>query len=131
MPSNSVSLQRRVAWMDTDAAGVWHNSAAIRWAEEAEAELHRRLGIVELTFGATPRVRMEFEFSAPLVFDDVIDIILTVAELGRTSITYLITVQKGGELAVSGTVIAVFIDRDTGAKRPWTDELRQALSPGA
>jgi len=41
--------------MDTDAAGFWDHSTAIRWIEEAEAELHGRLGIIPETFGATPR----------------------------------------------------------------------------
>lgn len=66
----SVTIRRRVQWIDTDAAGIWHHSLATRWAEEAEAELHRELGIIDETFGATPRVRTEFDFSDPLRFDD-------------------------------------------------------------
>ncbi len=130
MPStSSVSIQRRVQWMDTDAAGTWHHSTAVRWAEEAEAELHRQLGIIDQTFGATPRVIVEFEFRSPLAFEDVVDVTITVAKLGQSSITYLIEVRKGENLAASGRTVAVFIDRESGLKRTWPDEIRLALAP--
>jgi acyl-CoA thioester hydrolase len=125
----SISLRRRVQWMDTDAAGIWHHSVIIRWAEEAEAELHRRLGIIDETFGATPRVRTEFEFGVPVSFDDIVDISLTVTDLGQTSITYLIEVTSDSRQIATGRMVAVLIDRESGEKRRWPDELRQALNP--
>jgi acyl-CoA thioester hydrolase len=115
--------------MDTDAAGIWHHSVVIRWAEEAEAELHRELGIIDETFGATPRVRTEFEFGLPLEFDEVVDITLTVVELGRTSITYLIEVVSGSREIATGRMVAVLIDRQSGEKRSWPDHLRAVLGP--
>jgi acyl-CoA thioester hydrolase len=125
----SISLRRRVQWMDTDAAGIWHHSVIIRWAEEAEAELHRRLGIIDETFGATPRVRTEFEFGVPVSFDDIVDISLTVTDLGQTSITYLIEVTSDSMQIATGRMVAVLIDRESGEKRRWPDEIRQVLSP--
>lgn len=127
--TSSVSIRRRVQWIDTDAAGIWHHSTVARWAEEAEAELHRQVGIIDQTFGATPRVVVEFEFRSPLRFDDVVDVTITVAKLGRSSITYLIEVRKGETVAASGRMVAVFIDRESGMKRPWPDEIRRALAP--
>ncbi len=127
--TSSVSIRRRVQWIDTDAAGIWHHSTVARWAEEAEAELHRQVGIIDQTFGATPRVVVEFEFRSPLRFDDVVDVTITVAKLGRSSITYLIEVRKGETVAASGRMVAVFIDRESGMKRPWPDEIRLALAP--
>ena len=127
--TSSVSIRRRVQWIDTDAAGIWHHSTVARWAEEAEAELHRQVGIIDQTFGATPRVVVEFEFRSPLRFDDVVDVAITVAKLGRSSITYLIEVRKGENLAASGRMVAVFIDRESGLKRTWPDEIRLALAP--
>jgi acyl-CoA thioester hydrolase len=127
--ANSVTIRRRVQWIDTDAAGIWHHSLVLRWAEEAEAELHRKLGIIEQTFGATPRVRTEFNFDTPVRFDDQVDITLTVTALGDTSVTYDVDVTCGPERVASGRMVAVLIDRDTGVKRPWTDDLRAALRP--
>lgn len=125
-----MSIRRRVAWIDTDAAGIWHHSVIIRWLEEAEAELHRELGIIGQTFGATPRVRTEFEFLTPVRFDDVVDIILTVVSLGTTSITYQIEVTADTGPVASGRLTAVLIDRESGEKRAWPEDLRQVLQPG-
>lgn len=125
----SVSIQRRVAWIDTDAAGIWHHSVVIRWLEEAEAELHRELGIIKQTFGATPRVKTEFEFFTPVRFDDVVDVTLTVVSLGTTSITYQLDVTSDSASVASGRLTAVLIDRVSGEKRPWPDDLRRVLQP--
>jgi len=124
----SITIQRRVQWIDTDAAGIWHHSAMIRWLEEAEAELHRQLGISHVTFGATPRVHTEFDFATPVRFDDLVDITFTVASVGTSSITYEIEVRHGSADVASGRVVAVFIDRSTGHNQPWSDDLRSALS---
>lgn len=115
--------------MDTDAAGIWHHSTIIRWTEDAEAELHRRLGIIDRTFGATPRVRVEFEFGAPLKFDAEVDVTLGVETIGTTSITYAVTVERDGESLASGKMVAVLIDPRSGAKKVWPDDMRQLLSP--
>lgn len=126
----SVSIRRRVAWIDTDAACIWHHSVIIRWLEEAEAELHRELGIIGQTFGATPRVRTGFEFLTPVRFDDIVDITLTVVSLGTTSITYELEVTADAAPVASGRLTAVLIDRESGEKRPWPDDLRELLQPG-
>jgi len=127
--ANSITIRRRVQWIDTDAAGVWHHSVVIRWTEEAEVELHRQLGIIEQTFGATPRVRTEFTFGTLVRFDDQVDITLTVAALGDTSVTYEVDVTCGPGRVASGRMVTVLIDRDTGEKRPWPEDLRAALRP--
>jgi YbgC/YbaW family acyl-CoA thioester hydrolase len=125
----TVRIRRRVGWIDTDAAGIWHHSTLIRWAEDAEAQLHRELGVIDATFGATPRVRIDFTFRTPIRFDDEVDITLTVTELGRTSIRYFTEAKRDGETVASGNMVAVLIDRETGLKTPWPDHLRQVLSP--
>jgi acyl-CoA thioesterase FadM len=70
----AITLQRRLEWCDTDAAARWHHSTIWRFAEAAETELHRRLGIIDRTFGFTPRRRVEAEFHTPLRFDDVVTV---------------------------------------------------------
>ena len=124
----SVSIPRRVQWIDTDAAGIWHYSTIIRWAEEAETELHRSLGIMDHTFGVTPRVRVEFEFGKALRFDDPVDISIEVARLGTSSIEYAVEVRSDGEVAATGRVVSVLIDRETRRARPWPDTLRTLLA---
>ena len=127
MTGSAITIGRRVQWIDTDAAGIWHHSVVIRWAEEAEAELHRDLGIIDQTFGVTPRVSTEFRFYEPVRFDDEVEIALSVAEVGTTSVTYDIEVSSGDRAVATGRMVAVLIDGDTGEKRPWSEELRRAL----
>ena len=115
--------------MDTDAAGIWHHSVVTRWAEEAEAELHRRLGIIDETFGMTPRVHTEFDFADVLRFDDEVDIKLWVSALGETSITYEVEIASSAKTVVTGRMVAVLIGGDNGQKRTWPDHLRESLSP--
>ncbi|HSJ83742.1 MAG TPA: thioesterase family protein [Acidimicrobiia bacterium] len=123
----AITIQRRIEWMDTDAAGIWHYSTAIRFAEAAETELHRQLGIIDHTFGHTPRAHVEFDFSRTARFDDVIEITLGVSGVGTTSLTYSVTMTCQGDPVASGRVVTVFID-EGGKPTPWPAQVREALS---
>jgi acyl-CoA thioester hydrolase len=113
--------------MDTDAAGIWHHSTVTRWTEEAEAELHRGLGIIDETFGATPRVHLEYDFKTALEFDDEVDVHLSVGKVGESSVEYLLRVTNESREVASGRLVAVLIDRSTRGARAWPDRLRRAL----
>ena len=81
-----VTLRRRIEWIDTDAAGIYHWTTAFRLAEAAEAALHTALGIADQTFGATPRVGVAADFRRSLRFNDAVDVELAVEGLGRPSV---------------------------------------------
>jgi acyl-CoA thioester hydrolase len=124
-------ISRRIEWIDTDAAGIWHWTVTCRLAEAAEAELHTALGIADITFGATPRLAVSFEFKRPLRFNDEIGVELVVEAVGRTSIAYGITIRTDDEaIAATGQMKACFIDRSTGRPTPWPDDVRAALVSG-
>lgn len=126
-----IRIRRRVAWMDTDAAGIYHWSTVIRFAEEAEAELHTALGIAAVTFGATPRVRTGFQFRRPLRFNDAAEIELAVSHVGRSSVGYALTVcDEQGEPVAEGEFVTVFIDTGTRRSAPLPEPVRAALSGG-
>src|SRR5436190_5881626 len=97
-----VVLRRRIEWMDTDAAGIYHWTTAFRLAEAAEAALHTALGIAEVTFGATPRVHVEADFERPLVFNEAVDVELAVRAVGRTSVEYGLAITGAEGPAVAG-----------------------------
>ena len=126
----AITLERRLEWCDTDAAARWHHSTLWRYAEVAEAELHRRLGILDRTFGFTPRRRVEAEFHAPLRFDDVVTITLRVTAIGRTSATHEIELSVAARRVASATVVIVFTDAE-GRPRPWPEDVARALRDGA
>jgi YbgC/YbaW family acyl-CoA thioester hydrolase len=125
----AITLQRRLEWCDTDAAARWHHSTIWRFAEAAETELHRRLGIIDRTFGFTPRRRVEAEFHTPLRFDDVVTVELRVTAVGRTSATYEVILSVEERRAASATMVVVFTDAD-GRPQPWPDDLARALRDG-
>lgn len=124
----SISIQRRIEWMDTDAAGIYHWSTVCRLAEAAEAELHRALGITELTFGVSPRLSVHFDFMQRLTFDDLVTVDFAVDRVGRSSIEYAIQVHGPNGVAVTGTVVTCIVENQEGRAIPLPPELRRALT---
>ncbi|HLR97117.1 MAG TPA: acyl-CoA thioesterase [Jiangellaceae bacterium] len=129
-PAASVVVERRVDWMDTDAAGQHHNTAITRMVEAAEAVLHTRLGIAGETFGRTPRARSETNFRARLRFNDVVRTALWVAEMGRTSLRYEFTVHRGQELVADGALVIVSFDPERERTVEWPEHQRSLLLRG-
>ncbi len=118
--------QTRVAWVDTDAGGRIHFTAAFRWAEAVETELMRRLGVLDGDWGDFPRRKVEAEYLKVLRFDDEIEVKLRVDNVGRTSVTYAWTIAKDGEPHIKGRHTVVHVDGD-GRPAPLDDALRVAL----
>jgi acyl-CoA thioester hydrolase len=123
----SIVVQRRIEWSDTDASGMYHNTAAFRFIEVAETALLDRLGFVQDVYGRHPRVHIEADFLRPLRFRDLVDIELRVAAVGRTSVTYDVELRCRGEVAVRGRAVAVLMTRIDGEATPWPDQQRQLL----
>ena len=115
----------RVLWVDTDAGGRIHFTAAFRWAEAAELGLYRKLGLTEYV-PHLPRRHVEAEFHRVLVFDDEIDVTLSVARVGTTSIGYEWQITRDGELAIEGHHTVVHVDEE-GRAQPLDDAFRAAL----
>ena len=116
----------RVAWVDTDAGGRIHFTAAFRWAELAETALMRRLGFLTESWSDYPRKKVEAEYLNVLRFEDEIEIRLRVARVGRTSVTYDWTIAKDGEAYINGRHTVVHVDRE-GRPEPLADAIRAAL----
>ena len=125
--TSSITVQRRIEWGDTDASGYWHNTAAFRWIEVAETTLLQRLGLLEEIYGRMPRVRISAEFRKGLRHKDLVDIELSIADVGRSSVTYTFRMTSGGTVAAEGTAVAVLLDRAGGRPVPWPHEYRKLL----
>src|SRR3954463_8332350 len=123
-----VVLRRRIEWMDTDAAGIYHWTTVFRLAQAAEAALPTALGLADFTSGATPRVAVQASFARPLRFNDPVEVALTVTRLGRTSVEYALAIGNDDGRAAQGSVKSCLIDRDTGRAIPRPDEIRGKLS---
>ena len=117
----------RVAWIDTDAGGRIHFTAAFRWAEAAETALLRSLGLLD-NWGDYPRRAVQAEYLAVLRFEDEFDVDLTLEKLGTSSITYAWEIRRpDGEVCIRGRHTAVHVDTE-GRPEPLSPEARQVLA---
>ncbi|WP_225730434.1 MULTISPECIES: thioesterase family protein [unclassified Nocardia] len=121
-----MTIERRVEWPDTDAAGHYHHSTVIRWVEAAEAVLLERLGLAGL-FGAIPRVRYEVDYLERLWFGDLATVGLTVAEVGRSSVRYEFVVTRGAVTAARGILVAVHTANGTDGAAAWPENVVRVL----
>jgi len=89
----------RVRWVDTDASGRIHYTAAFRYFEIAEFELLRALG-APLSRGEVdfPRVNVAATFKKPLTVDDCIEVRIRPGRIGERSITYQCEIHHDGDL---------------------------------
>ena len=116
----------RVAWVDTDAGGRIHFTAAFRWAELAETGLMRRLGLLD-EWGSYPRRHVEADYLKVLVFEDEVEVRLRVERVGSTSITYAWTIAKNGEVYVEGRHTVVHVE-EHGRPAELPQSVRAALT---
>ena len=94
-------FRTRVRLVDTDASGRIHFTAMFRYFEAAEVEFLRTLGVtydVDSSFNF-PRVHVECDFLKVISNDDLIDIEVSVTNLGRSSVRFEFRTFKGTEVA--------------------------------
>jgi acyl-CoA thioester hydrolase len=118
--------QSRVAWIDTDAGGRIHFTAAFRWAEGAETTLLRSLGLL-VDWADYPRRAVEAEYLAVLRFEDEFELELGAEHVGTSSITYGWEIRRGDEVCIRGRHTVVHVDAD-GRPAPLSPEARRALA---
>src|SRR5260221_14685035 len=91
----------RVRWVDTDASGIIHYTAAFRYFEAVGWELFRKVGVPlrphEQAFGL-PRVAVNATFYAPLRADGEIALHIIVWRLAPTSMTFALKIFAEGAL---------------------------------
>src|SRR5580704_5232512 len=97
----------RVAFPDTDTSGRIHFTAMLRYFEAAEIEFLRSLGF---SYGMSPglgfpRVRVECDYRSAVVFDDEVDVEVSVKRVGTSSYTLEFAAMKDGTLAANGSIV--------------------------
>jgi acyl-CoA thioester hydrolase len=107
----------RVRWVDTDVAGVMHYSNFFRYFEACEEEFYRSKGatLVQLREKyriMLPRVEAHCVYKLPCKFDDLIEVVLTVREVGSKTVTYDFQTYRNGEkqLAAEGYLKCIAVD---------------------
>ena len=123
----------RVRYQECDPQGVVYFARYPEYYDLALTELWRDTldGYQAMVDGGTDLVVAEMSIRdlASALFDDLIDVDMTVEKLGETSMLSTYTISRDGETLVEGSFRHVFIDPATKAKRPIPDEIRRALEP--
>ncbi len=123
---NEFSVRHRVAFSETDMAGIVHFSNYFRYMELAEDAFFRELGtdLIRREEGEVygwPRVRASCDFKGPLAFGDEVEIVLRVKEVKVRAIEFvfsLFRIEDGqrGEKVARGRLTTVQVVRRTGQK---------------
>ena len=109
-------FNNQVDFADTDAGGIVHFSAYLRWVARAEGEWFRSLGFhgferqPEGGYKGFPRVNVQCNYRSPVFPNDTYAVCLTAQKVGGTSFTYAFEVYRGdvhGTLAAEGTLTIV------------------------
>ena len=131
MPGKPFIYQSRVHFSDTDASGRIHYIALLYHMDQAEAEFMRSRGIGYRTIQddhvGFPRVHVECDYTSALMYDDLMDIAVTVDRVGGASFTLAFDVSVAGRAAARGKVTIASIDRKGQKACPLPERLRAAL----
>ncbi|MGB0758935.1 MAG: acyl-CoA thioesterase [Rubripirellula sp.] len=147
------SIERRIEFRDTDAAGIVHFSAFFPMMEAAEHSMLRSLGIPVLPKSETrladgtvlppvtwPRIAANCRYCAAARFEDLLRIEVRVTHIGNSSVEYLCRFYREDELIAEGTVAAVCCYLNHGSesgsssekghltKTPIPDSIRKLLA---
>jgi len=122
----------RVNWIDTDASGRIHYTAALRYFEVAEHGLMRALfpagGDPSSRSFGLPRVHVEADYTAMLTYPDEFECSVRVAAVGRSSVTYGFEARRRSDdqVCLTGKIVAVAVGPD-GNSMPLPPEFREVL----
>jgi acyl-CoA thioester hydrolase len=117
----------RVGFSETDAQGVVYYGRYLPYFDLARTEYHRHLGRVTLTGVDFAMRATTVEYHAGARFDDLLEVFVRTARIGRTSITYEHAAYRinddGGELLMAtseATLVCIALDERKAVSVPDT-----------
>jgi len=127
--------QVRVIFGDTDAMGIVYYANYLRYFESARSALLRSRGLPWREVTAQhdvqfPVIEVSCRYRRPARYEDLLDIDITIAELGYVRVRFEYQIRCAGELLVDGHTMHACVDA-AGRPRRIPAELREALSAGA
>jgi acyl-CoA thioester hydrolase len=123
----------RVRWAEVDRQGVVFNGHYLTFFDVGITEYWRAIGYpypdaLLAANGDTFVVKATIEYHAPAHYDDVLDVLVRVGRLGRTSMQFLLEIRRAADHLISGEVVYVMADPTTRKPSPVPDFLREAIS---
>jgi acyl-CoA thioester hydrolase len=121
----------RVRYSECDQQGVVFNAHYFAYFDDVLTEVWRDVlePYTAMVDGGVDVVVAEARarFKAPARFDEEIELVWRVTNLGTTSMSTRIDVMRGDELLVEGAMRHVFVNAGTSEKRPVPDNYRAKL----
>lgn len=125
--------QLRVRWSEVDMQAIVFNGNYLNYFDVAFTEYWRATGLPDVIAQAESGLEMfarkaTIEYHAPARFDDVLDIGVRCAQIGRSSMRFLIEIFQGDQLLVAGEMMYVYTDSSVRKSVPVPDAWRERLS---
>lgn len=111
--SSQFEATRRVEFCETDMAGIVHFANFYIWMEQAEHDFFRSLGLgivneqPDGTIIGWPRVSASCRFEAPVRYEDMLTVSLSIQRIGVKSLTYDAVFLVEGNVVARGTMKTV------------------------
>jgi acyl-CoA thioester hydrolase len=131
-PPFRFSALARVGFSDTDAQGIVYYGRYLPYFDTARVEYHRNLDLLYTSAGEERQFVMRatnIEYLAPAQFDDLIEVFIRIARLGRTSVTYECAAYRVEDdvLMVTASQTLVLVDLDERKPCPIPDWYREKI----
>ena len=128
-PPFKYSAIARVWFSDTDAQGIVYYGRYLPYFDHARTEYHRHLGRVALEGRDFVMRASTVEYHAPARFDDLLEIFVRAARIGRTSTTYECAAHRmeDDELMVTATQTLVLVDLAERRASEIPDDYRELI----
>ena len=132
-PPFKFSATTRVGFSDTDAQGIVYYGRYLPYFDLARVEYHRSLGLLGMDIGEEGE---EFvmrahtnDYLAPAVYDDLIEVCVRAARIGRTSVTYEFAAYRARDdlLLVTAKQTLVLVDLDERKAVPIPPVYKDAI----
>jgi acyl-CoA thioester hydrolase len=130
-PPFKYSAIARVWFSDTDAQGIVYYGRYLPYFDHARTEYHRHLGL-----GGPSGEGKDFvmrastvDYHAPARFDDLLEIFVRLARIGRTSATFECAAYllESDELMVTASQTLVLVDLEERHAAPIPDGYRERM----
>lgn len=108
--------RHKIQYYETDKQGVTHHSNYIRIMEETRVDVMEQMGFgyerMEEAGVFSPVMAVTCDYKRPTTFADVIEVELTVADLGKLKTKFAYKMSCNGKLVCMGTSLHCFLDRN-------------------
>jgi YbgC/YbaW family acyl-CoA thioester hydrolase len=123
----------RVRWVEVDMQKIVFNGHYLMYFDTAVADYWRALKLpyeaaMQLLGGDLYVKKATVEYHASARYDDLLDVGITCARVGTSSIVFACRIVRGDELLISGELLYVFADPATQKSKPVPAVLRDIFT---